>query len=599
MAKFTRYLCLSLLFSLLPGLLLGRGDIYFKGDYFLYSDQHNYIYGSGKVTMKRGTILVEGDVLYMDVESLQGVIYGRVRLKEGAAEKSCHALFFTAFPLEFLCENFLDKITREGGLEIKDILEKRAPTQLKKSDICFEFREFRINKYGRIKAKYIIPYVMGLPTVPIKSFPIRRGKTPEKTTISFKNLSIFGLDGLSVTFVSRLREKFASGDFDLKLYERELMNVEGPKRGVILSGKSDFLAKKKPFLTLSTLANSGEQSFNVNVSHNWESKYVGYSISQAVSGRENTPVFFNFGSRLTVKKLALFAPSIDFSHDLKRSYSYGISTPIHIWKKMAWNVGWQRKILKGNFASDTSDFSTSLAFTSSLIDLSTNYNVSKNMLDAALRQNFSVNLKFATLSFLDKNVSIDLSSFYMFSAMPTAGESITRSTPGVNLVVTSAGALLPLGFSFVPSFSLNHIWDNREQDYTDFNYLLSLEKAMGRFKFSLAYALTSRYKADNFWVEGSSQQNMNVILDLSDPQKYAFNLRFYFNDDLALENISFSGRVHLGRGFSFSSFALYYQETDRLHSLELFVEKQFMNSGKIQGGYSLALKRFFLRFVSM
>ncbi len=599
MEKFTRYLCLSLVLVFMPGVLRARPDILFKGDYFLYSDEHDYIYGGGHITLKSKTVLVQGDVLYMDIKGLQGVIYGSVLVKKGNEEKRCQALFFNAFPLQLLYETFSEKITREGEESLKFILQKHAPEELKKSDLYFEFREFRINQYGRIRAKYIIPYIMGLPTVPLKSFPIRRGKTPEKTTISFKNLNVFGLEGLAASFILRLREKFVSGDFDLKFYERELLDLAGPKRGVLLSGNTAFLSKQKPFLNFSTLLNSGEQSFNLNIGRSQDSKYFGYSISQTISARENTPVFFNLSANLTVKKLKPLIPTLSFSHNLKKSYSYGISTLIDLWKRLDWNVSWERKVLKDDYLSDTSDFTTSLGFSSSLISLSTSYNFSKDLLAAALRQNFSVNLRLKTILFLDKNVSVDLSSFYMFSSIPTGEENMTRSSPGINVSVASAGAWLPLGFRFVPAFYLNHLWDNRDENFTDFNYLLSLEKEMGRLKCALAYSLAARYRANDFWVEGSSQQNLNLIFDLSDQQKYSFNLRFYWNNNLALENISLTGKVSLPHDIVFSSFALFYKETNRFQTLEIFVEKDFLNSGKIQGGYSLALKRFFIRFVSL
>jgi len=74
MEKFTKYLCLSLLAVFLPLTLCAASGLHFKGDYFLYSDSRDFIYGSGNIIMKGKDSSVTGDVLYLDVQRLQGVI---------------------------------------------------------------------------------------------------------------------------------------------------------------------------------------------------------------------------------------------------------------------------------------------------------------------------------------------------------------------------------------------------------------------------------------------------------------------------------------------------------------------------------------------
>jgi hypothetical protein len=295
----------------------------------------------------------------------------------------------------------------------------------------------------------------------------------------------------------------------------------------------------------------------------------------------------------------VIVPFFNFTHDLKKSYSYRISTPLNLWKKLTLNVGWQRKILTGNYLSDTSDFSTSLNFDSRLFSLSSNYNFSKNLLETYVRKNFSVNLSLKPLRFLENSITIDISSFYMFSALPYGDQTQTRISPGVNVNVHSVGISMPLGFELVPAFTLNHMWDNLQENFTDFNYSLAVQKQIGKFIGSLAYSLASRYREENFWIEGSSRQNMNLNFELNNKENYSYLLRFFFNDSLALENISLSGRVNLPFDLTFSSFLLYYSKEKKIQTLEVFIEKTFKKKIRVQGGYSLALKRFFIKFLTM
>lgn len=585
----------------------GAGEtLRFKGDYFLYSDDLDYIYGGGNIIMKAGGRQIKGDVVYIDVRQLCGVIYGGVlvtkTVENQEEEKKWDAVFFKGIPPQWLTVSYGDEIVTEGDNKLETSFMnfvKKKPGALKGSALYFEFREFRIDKNRKIKAKTVIPYMMGLPTVPLKRFTIKRGEWAEKTMLSFNNVNYSALDGLSVAFFLRMREKFIKGDYDLKLYERGLFKMNNPKRGALFSGKSSFLVKKKEFLGISTLLNSGNKSFNLRLTHSKDAKYFRYSLSQDISGRDRQPVFFEFRSNLAVKGLKYIIPEAQFTHNLKKSYSYRFSTPLKLWKKLFMNVSWQRKILRDNYRSDTSDFSTSLNLNLPFVSLSSNYNFSKNLLEASVRKNFSVNMRLKPVLFLGKNIAIDISSFYMFSSLPYGeGQTMSRISPGVNFALRSAGAAMPLGFKLVPSFTFNHLWDNREENFTDFNYSLSLQKIIGNFRGSLEYALASRYRADNFWIEGSSRQNMNINFEFKNSADYSFLLRFYFNHQLALENTSFTGRLNLPFDLSFSSFLLYYNREDKFQTLEVFIEKSFKKKIKIQGGYSLALKRFFIKFLT-
>jgi hypothetical protein len=81
MEKFIKFLYLKLVLVLLALPLGAEESLRFKGDYFLYSDELNYIYGGGNILLKAGTWQVKGNVLYMDVKQLSGVIYGDVRIR--------------------------------------------------------------------------------------------------------------------------------------------------------------------------------------------------------------------------------------------------------------------------------------------------------------------------------------------------------------------------------------------------------------------------------------------------------------------------------------------------------------------------------------
>ena len=541
----------------------------------------------------------------MNVPQLSGVFYGDIAIQQNGETIKCDAVFFKVFPLTLLRITFQETMIMAGDRSLEKSFHefiKKAPEELKSSSLFFEFREFHIDKNQKIKAKIVVPYMVGMPTVPLRSFTVNRGIRAEKTMLSFNNINYTDSDGLSVAFFLRLREKIVAGDYDLKLYERHLFKLEGPKRGVLFSGENRFFptAKQKDLLGFTTLLNSGEKSFNLLFKHNLDTPFFRYSLAQAFSGRENQPAFFEFRSDVTIKKLKPIEPRFDFTFNWKKSYSYKLSTPITLLKKWNFNVSWQRKIIADMYQSDTSDFSTGLGFDARLFSLSSNYNFSKDWLAASVRKNFAVTVRMKPVLFLEDNIALDLSSFYMFSSLPFGNATVSRVSPGVTMAIRSVGAVLPWGLRLVPSFGLNHLWDNRQESFTDFNYVVALRKQSGDFSASIDYSVTSRYRAADFWVEGNNRQNLNLNFQLEDnlTNKYAFLLRFYYNNNLVMENISLTGKWSLPYDLSFSSFVLYYNQERKFQTIEIFLEKTFKKKIKLQGGYSLALKRFFIKFLT-
>jgi hypothetical protein len=632
MGKFTKCLCLSLAFLLLSRFL--AADLRFKGDYFIYSDDINYLFGSGNITLyaETGGIEVKGDVLYLEIGGITGVIYGNVRVRRGVkqpfprgigksggelsaktppgsqsktntvAEETYDAVFFKGVPPQWLTVSYRDEMVMSGNLDMKAFflhLAKKTPEELKDSPLYFEFREFSINRDEKIRARIVIPYVMGLPTPPLKRYTVRRGAWLDKTLLAFKNVNYSGLDGLSTSFYLRMREKFLTGDHDIKFYERKLFGLEGPKRGVLFTGKSSFTAKNKNLLEISTLLNSGEESFNIRLTHHLDFKPLSYTFSQVISGQRDRSFFSEFSAEVIINRLKVIVPRLQFSHDWKNSYSYRFSSPLNLVKKLNLNLSWGRKIIRDTYRSDTVDFSTGLNFNAPLFSLSSNYNFSKNLLEATARKNFAVNMRLKPLLFLQDNLAVNISSFCMVSSLPYGDETRSRFSPGLNIALDSAGALMPLGFKLVPAFTFNHLWDNQEESFTDFSYGIALQKEIGVFTGSLDYTLASRYRADNFWIEGSNRQNLNLNLALNDQRNYSMLMRFYFDNQLALENISLTGQLNLPLDLRFSSFLLYYSREKMFRTLEVFLEKTYKKKIKIQGGYSLALKRFFIKFLTL
>ena len=103
MANYIKFLFLSFLLLNLPIYGSAQKYIFFKGDYFIYSDDLHYLYGSGNIQINNGTTTIKGNEVYFDMNRFLGVIYGNIQVRKGQQEYTCDALFFKPFPFTFLC----------------------------------------------------------------------------------------------------------------------------------------------------------------------------------------------------------------------------------------------------------------------------------------------------------------------------------------------------------------------------------------------------------------------------------------------------------------------------------------------------------------
>ena len=196
-------------------------------------------------------------------------------------------------------------------------------------------------------------------------------------------------------------------------------------------------------------------------------------------------------------------------------------------------------------------------------------------------------------------MSVNLSTFYMFSEIPIGDQMSEKVSPGFTLNISSSGVDLPFGLSILPILSINQIWDNQTENYTDLNTAVSLQREFGFLRLSMDYSVVSHYETDNFWVEGYNTTNLKFNIDLINDSKYNIGMKFLTSNELKLESILFTGKMFFPGKIMLSSFLIYYYKEKRLQTMEIFLEKNFRNVFKIQGGYSLALKKFFIKVLTL
>ena len=590
MGKFTRLLFLSL-FLLLP-LLSRAGDpiATFKGKYLIYSDYHHYIFGAGKIEVKIGEKKIFGDYLFFNVKTLKGKVLGRASMD---SKSTFDEILFSLIPLNFKSISFGEKIKSSGKAEE---IKLKTLKELKNSALFYETRELRVYKSRKIIGYYVIPYVMGVLSFPLKKLILKKSEFFEKTTFYLKNINYDGFYGFSITPSLAIRTKALSGDIDFKLFERELFNISGEKRGINISANQLFKVKGRKILEMNGFFSSDSKSSNLSFSHESSIGPISFSLNQTISKTSSDKAVYLLDTLLKINGLKILSPSLNLKYDYRKSYSYLISTPLNILKNTEIFLSYLREKTNNSFISDTSKFSSSINFSSSILSGSSSFNLTKDMIEDSVKKDFALNLSPPQISLIN-NINIMISPFYSFSSYPLSDQIFKKNNFGLNFSINSSGVLLPFKFSLYPNFSVYQLWEKDRESKTNFNYFLNIEKRKGVFSLIINYGISSSYKTKAFWIEGNNLKNMNIRAGLKKMGEYDFYLNFYFDNNYSLENITSKLEVNFLRDWRLSSYSIYYNKTKKLTSFEIFLEKTIKNSFKIQGGYSLLLKRFFIKLI--
>lgn len=597
MDRLRKLLCLSLLSCLVPGLLRGQ-SIQVSGRYFIYCDHLKMIFGSGEIVLKSGEVTLQGSVLYYDVSTLKGVLYGgpEADLREPTPHHG-DVVYFQGIPPRFHSESFRERVISHGDELQRFQLRKPTLEEFKDYALFFEFRGFSVDPRGRIRAETVIPYIMGMPSVPMRHFSVNRGSLENRSLFYLEDLHYTRSEGLALDSRLLLHTRPLRGDFSLKAYERRLFRLPGTPRGLLYSGRMSLYPGKTDLLSVRVGGDTGERSFNLALNRSQRKGWFEYELNQQFSGRHGAGLFTELSARVTLHASKQLRPRFDLRYNWKKSISYSIDIPLEVKEKVRFNLGMERRIFREGFHSDQMDLHANFGFQSHWFSMDSEFRWNRDMLDRINRKNFSIHLPFNPFFLLEKNISIAFTPYYLFNSFPTTGGVETSASPGIRILVQGRGLLLPFGFELRPNLAANHIWEGLEEDVTDFQSHLAIVRKLGGFELALEYNLSSRFLSREFWVEGTNTRNLSVSGGFSRADEIDLRLRLIMDNDLKPETLTWNGRVKLPWDLRLSSFMIFYVRGNRFQTLEVFVEKMFKHKLRIQGGYSLALKKFFIKLL--
>ncbi len=579
----------------LSSLVLGGNQLEIKASYILYSQDHKYIYACGGVEAKVEGRRIRADYFYYSIRAKEGQATGAVEFN---GKKYDILVFKLSKKFKWMGINFGKKIEKTGDRLSLPTL--KSPDELRKAAVFFEAHRITVGKYGKVKGWDVQPYVLGAPSIPLSSFVLDPGSPPPKTNLRLGTLRFTREDGAMVGLVLDLKEKIYRGRYETRYFERELFKLSGEPRGIIFSGYGSLGRKgRTPWMENSLFYTTEGKYLDFSLYSRREGKLFLFVMQNRVSSRQSEKPYYWLSSSLRFKKYRWFQPEISLGWDYKSSYQVSLATYINPHPSLHMDLSWMKNQQVTSYTTtSTSTSSFHVSYNPSIFNFSASALLSKDLLEKTKRKDISLNLNFRPLSLLQESLWAGFQFFFMFSSFPYGKDYYEKLSPGMRVSLTSSGYSLPLGLIFLPTLDINQTWERGKTSWTEFNYFLSFQKEMGNFILALEINGNSRYKLQQLWVEGTSNVFINGRVRWRTAHSSASAV-FYFDRSMSLERINIRGDISLFWELSFRFFSLYNQRLRKITIFEGYIEKNLRGAIKVQLGYSLSHKKYFVRVIPL
>ncbi len=571
---------LSLFFLVLP---LFCQILSVEGNYILYSRDRDYIFACGNLRVRAEGKVMRASYLYFSVASMKGRLFN-VRWRGREYDE----LIIELNPFRWEGLSYSDKVKREGKAEAVQLL---PPSSLRQARLYYEARSLSLYRNGKITARTVVPYLYGLPALPVSSLVLRAGRM-EKTGLAFERVRLSASEGLSLSLRLAVREKFWSGDYRLRLYERELLGLEGTERGLILSGdgKAGFCRGCSLFSSLSLSPENSMYSFSLGAG--FRGRGAELRIAHRVSRTGGVEWENWLTGDLTFSPLRGLSLRAGAGWDYRRSRFVSASA---LYKSRALSLGldyFENRLERENHRFSSRRLNWRLEYTNSLLNFSSSFLFNRDLLSLAEKKDLNLNLSLRPFFLLERSLNFNIRFFALFSSLENLPSS-KRFLPGGEMRIEGADFLLPAGVKFIPLLQAVYI-SGRRSDWMDISYSLRFYRQAGPFRLFFDLSQLSRLKAEGFFVEGSNSRYWTAGLEVNRDSLFC-GAETHWREGTGLEAFRMQGRIKLMYG-ALKFFLLYSGYMKRITGFEAFFEKD-LRGLVLQAGYSMVLKRFFLRLV--
>jgi len=508
-----------------------------KGRYLIYSFDYKQIYGQ-EVEIKSDIFKAKGKELKIDLTSSSMILRGKVVVemenKETLADELIYNLknqqcFLKQYEEEIKEITLIDKIDyapekerfhKKGLIDNESFNDVQAITisKIQDSFIYFTGNYFEIDKEFNVFGTNVLLYVEGIESVGFKRIKLS-DLNRETQGLQFNNLWFSRSRGI----VGKLNFQYKGekiNSFNQLYFEEHtvLKNFIGPKRQFDLISSTNWNIKENNNLSiLSNFSSTGLWNTTLSLNNSWTENFItNFSLVYNKPIKFKGEAWLEFQSSWNNKKIGLFSFSgrygsrnqVTLTLMYNRSFLKNFNlyfTSNYFQTKLAGVTGMSR-IYSGGIT---------LSYSSRLFNFSSNYFLNSDLLNDQTLIQPQINFSLNPIKLYAGLLSFNLQNVFIYNMLRYKTYNDSTSSNNIILSLLTEPLLLSKGFSLSFNLSLEQFLETHGRNFTSAGVILNIKKSFSNFsEFELFYNVQSRRKTKNWFIEGTTNQDLSLLVRL-------------------------------------------------------------------------------------
>lgn len=501
-----------------------------KGKYLAYSYDFNQLYGEN-IRFQFSSYSVSCQFIKIDIPSRTFYTYGSVLLEKEEEKLQGDEFLFNPQKNNGKLISYEEKIVvkdvgekeSEISLNERNVLDELTLSKLKKSFIYFESQTIEITNNFDVYGYDVLPYIEGIESVGIKKFRLSAGIGQRRNGISLDRAWYTKSQGLigRVSYSYEKEEKINS--LTQLNYEEHtvLKNYTGMKRQADLMSSTTIILNKNLNLGLTGNYNSSSL-WNTRV---WLNTKWGNRLNTMVDFSYNKPINLEgeawLGIHPTINAGKMGNIAISTRYETHNQILANFSYTNTFFKKFNFLLSSSYSQLKIGRSKERSKLfigNLNLSYASRIFNLSTDYYLNRDLFGNQLLSQPRLTLNLIPFNFYGGLLRANIYNVFIYNKlkMGEIHKNNYSNNTGFNLSTQPVYIQKSLSLNF--SIALEEFIEKEGRNFTSGGFIVHANKNIFKgISLESIYSIQSRRKTKDWFIEGTTSQDLSVIFKADYP----------------------------------------------------------------------------------
>ena len=562
--------------------------LHLKGQYIVYSYDHNQLIGES-VEFESPSVSGKGLHFKADVASLSFCVWGDLTLREGDKPLSAgDEFYFDLKAGQGILVRYGEKIetarigAKEGKevMPARDVLDGISLDKLRKSLVYFAGQEAEITAGSEAIGYEMILYLEGIESVKFKKIKMSEGVKQRFGGFSLNRIWYSNSQGLMIrgSYLYQKKDRISSYSW-LNYEERSfLKDYTGLERQIDLMTSTTIDASDTLRLGTTT---------NYNSSGLWNTQLW---LSQAWKQNFRTQLDFSYNKQINLRGEGWFGLQAFYSSNRYGTLSFRGGYEIQ--NQVLANLSYAVRLLENLELLATSSFSrikswqnayteivngdVSLAYGTRVFSIATDYYLNGDLLGSQLLSQPQLRLGLNPIGFYSGLLFVNFYNIFIYNNL-SRGDLSTRSYSD-NIVCHLDTQPIWLWSSFRLNFNLalEQFIEREGRNFTSGGVIVQGSQDLwGGLSLQAAYSAQSRRKTQKWLIEGTTSQDLSLMLRSSPSARLSGWASFSFDPKYSMWRYAYADiAIVLVKNWSLHSLANYSFIFRKLENIDLYLIRQ-------------------------